>query len=237
MLKHCLHASACHNALQLKLVTAGLLSKYTGEHPSISTFIGVGIGVSIFLLLVLSIVVVLIMVVVVVNRKAACKQKRDVIVNGNPYYNNSVVVLQEQQMLEQGVGADNNDAHSINQGEDKDLLNFDVGYNPYEVVDRKVLSKNTMTPTPMVPSTPAGATMVDAVYAVVDKSKKKGAKKKTEDEPTIVSKDLYALPMAKVVRMTDKGGGVVVSGGVEEGEHYDDVVQLTYKATTDSIPR
>ena len=77
----------------------------------------------------------------VVNRKAACKQKRDVVVNGNPYCKNTVVVLQELEMLEQGVGADYNDAHSINQGEDEDLLNFDVGYNPYEVVDRKVLGK------------------------------------------------------------------------------------------------
>ena len=28
--------------------------------------------------------------------------------------------------------------------------------------------------------------------------------------------------------MTDKGEGVVVSGGMEEGEHYDEVVELTY---------
>ena len=101
----------------------------------------------------LSIVMVLIVVVVVVKRKAACKQKKDVIVNGNSYYNNTVVVLQGLEMLEQGVGADYNDAHSCQgvgnnqQGEDKDLLNFDVGYNPYEVVNREVLGKNTMTPT------------------------------------------------------------------------------------------
>ena len=171
-----------------------------------------------FLLLLLSLLVVLIVVVVLVKRKAACKQKRDVIVNVNPYYNNTVVVLQEQEM--QRVGADYNDEHSINQGEDKDLLNFDVGYNPYEVVDRKVLGKKTMTPTPNVSSTPASATIVGPVYAVVDKSKKKGAKKKTEDDPTVANKDdLYAVPMAKEVKMTDKGGGVVVSGGVEEGEH------------------
>ena len=175
------------------------------------------------------------MVVVVVNRKAACKQKRDVILNDNPYYNNTVVVMQGLEM--QGVGADYNGAHGINQGEDEDLLHFDVGYNPYEVVNREVLSKNTMTPTPNVSSTPASATMVNAVYAVVDKSKKKGAKKKkTEYEPTIASKDyLYAMPMAKAVKITDKGGGVVVSGGVEEGELYDDVVELTYKAKADSI--
>ena len=210
------------------------LSKYTGEHPTISTFIGVGIGVSIFLLLVLSIVVVLIMVVVVVKRKAACKQKRDVVVNVNPYYNNTVVVLQEQEM--QRVGADNIAAHSINQGETEDLLNFDVGYNPYEVVDKTLHSKNTLTPTPQVSPTPASAAMVDAVYAVVDKSKKKGAKKKTEDEPTVINKDdLYAMPMAKEVKMMDEVGGVVVSSGVE-GELYDDVVELAYKAKADSIP-
>ena len=127
-------------------------------------------------------------------------------------------------MLEQGVGADYNDAHSCQdvdnnqQGEDEDLLNFDVGYNPYEVVNREVLGKNTMTPTQKEFPTPASATRVNAVYAVVDKSKKKGAKKKTENETTIASKDnLYATPMAKAVKMTDKGGGVVVSGGVEEG--------------------
>ena len=93
-----------------------------------------------------------------------------------------------------------------------------------------------MTPTPKVSSTPASATMVDPVYAVVDKSKKKGAKK-TEDEPTVINKDdLYAMPMKKEVKMTDKGGGVVVSGGVEEGELYDDVVELTYKTKADNIP-
>ena len=177
------------------------------------------------------------------NRKAACKQKRDAIVNGNPYYNNTVVLLQELEMLEQGVGADCNDAHScqdvgnnqqgLNQGEDKHPLNFDVGYNPYEITDRKVHSKNTMTPIPKVPSTPAGATMVDAVYAVVDKSKKKGAKKKTGEEPTIMNND----SLTKAIKMTDEGGGMVVSGGVEEGELYDDVVELTYKTKTDSIPR
>ena len=178
-----------------------------------------------------------IVVVVVVNRKAACKQKRDVIVNGNPYYNNTVVVLQEQEVVEQGVGGDHNDAHSINQGGDEDENedeDFDVGYNPYEVVDRKVHSETTMTPTPNVSSTPASVTMVDAVHAVVDKCKKNGAKKKTKVEPTVVNKeDLYAMPMRKAVKITNKGGEVVVSGGVEEREHDDDV---TYKAKAGSIP-
>ncbi len=56
------------------------------------------------------------------------------------------------------------------------------------------------------------------MYVVVYKSKKKGLKKKTEDETTVVNKDdLYAMPMAKAVKMTDEGGGEFVSGGVEEG--------------------
>ena len=80
--------------------------------------------------------------------------------------------------------------------------------------------------------TSARATKVDAIHAVVNKNKKNGAKKKTEDEPPVVNKDdLYAMPMVKAVRITDKGGGVVVSGGVEEGEHYEDVTK------TDRITR
>ena len=51
-----------------------------------------------------------------------------------------------------------------------------------------------------------------------NKSKKNGAKKKTEDDPTVVNKDdLYAMPMAKAAKMTDKEEGEVVSGVVEEG--------------------
>ena len=99
-------------------------------------------------------------------------------------------------------------------------------------------SENTMTQTLNVSSTPASAFMVDAVYAVVNKSKSKGAKKKTEDEPTVINKDdLYAMPMAKVVKITDERGGVIVSGGAEEGKLYDDVVELTYKTKADSITR
>ena len=41
------------------------------------------------------------------------------------------------------------------------------------------------------------------------------------DDHTVINKDdLYAMPMTKTVKITDKGGGVVVSGGVEEGELY-----------------
>ena len=116
---------------------------------------------------------------------------------------------------------------------------FDVSYTHYAVADRTVVcSKNAKTRTPKESSNPDTAIRVDAMYAVVNKSKKKRVKKKPgRDERTLVNKDdLYALPTGKEVKMTDKGGRVVVSGGVEEGELYDDVVELTYKTKTDSIP-
>ena len=98
---------------------------------------------------------------------------------------------------------------------------FDVGCNPYEVVVRKAHSNNAMTAAPKNFATPATAPRVDAVYAVVDQRKTKGAKKKTEDESTVINKDdLYAMPMAKGVKMTDKEEGVVVSSGVEDAELY-----------------
>ena len=134
----------------------------------------------VFVLLVLWIVVAIIVVVVVVKRKAACKQKRDVTVGDNPFYQNTGAVTQEVEMQEQGIDADFTDAQHL-QGADNDLGDeedpFDVGYNHYEVADRTVVCKNTVTQTPKESSTPACATKVDAVYAVVDKSKK-GAKKK-----------------------------------------------------------
>ena len=144
------------------------------------TVVGVGIGV--FILLVLWIVVAIIVVVLVVRRKAARKQKRDVTVGDNPFYQYTAAVRQEAEMQEQGIDADCRDAQHL-QGADNDLGDeedpFDVGYNHYEVADRTVVcSKNTKTRTPKESSTPASATKVDAVYAVVDKSKKKGAKKK-----------------------------------------------------------
>ena len=51
-----------------------------------------------------------------------------------------------------------------------------VGFNPYEEVGSKAQMKTTKTPVPKESSTPASAINGPAVYAVVDKSKKKGAK-------------------------------------------------------------
>ena len=142
----------------------------------------VGVSVGVLVLLVLWIAVAIIVVVVVVRRKVARKQKRDVVVGDNPFYQNTTAVTQESEIQEQGIDADFRDAQHL-QGADNDLGDeedpFDVGYNHYEVADRMVvLGKNTIAPTPKESPTPASAAMVDAVYAVVDKSKKKGAKKK-----------------------------------------------------------
>ena len=141
-----------------------------------------GVSVGVFVFLVLWIVVAIIVVVVVVRRKAAQKEKRDVTVGDNPFCPNTAAVTQEAEMQEQGIDAHCRDAQHLqvadnDLGEEEDP--FDVGYNHYEVDDRKVVcSKNTKTRTPKESSTPSSATKVDVVYAVVDKSKKKGAKKK-----------------------------------------------------------
>ena len=227
------HAGFLHQSCNCNRCTACLLSLYTGETPTtISTFIGVGVGVGVFLLLMLSTAVILMLVVVMVKRKASHKSSTDVTISDN----NTVVAMPEVEMQEQDVSADCKDARGVDndQGEEDP---FDVGYNPYEVVDRKAHSKNTRTPALKNLTTQAAVPRVDAVYAAVDKSKSNGAKKKTEDEPTVVNKvDLYALPMARKVKMTYKKEGVVVSSGVEETELYDDVVQLTYKTKTNKIP-
>ena len=177
-----------------------------------------GFGVGVFLLLMLPTAVILMLVVlVVVKRKASHKQRRSRDVTMN--HNNTAVV----DMKEQGVGIHYKDARRY-QGVDNDQGEedpFDVGCNPYEVVDMKAHSKNAMTPALKNFATPDTVPRVDAVYIVVDQSKTKGAKKKTDDDPTVINKDdLYALPMAKGVMMTDKEEGVVVSSGVEEAELY-----------------
>ena len=176
-----------------------------------------GVGVGVFLLLMLPTAVILMLVVVMVKRKASHKQRRSRDVTMN--HNNTAVV----EMKEKGIGIDYKDARRY-QGVDNDQSEedpFDVGCNPYEVVDMKAHSNNAKTLALKNFATPATVPRVDAVYIVVDQSKIKGAKKKTEDDPTVINKDdLYAMPMAKGVKMTDKEEGVVESRGVEEAELY-----------------
>ena len=74
----------------------------------------------------------------------------------------------------------------------------------------------------------------ELIARFVDKSKKKGAKKETGDGCTVANNDLYAVPMKKMGKMRDKEKGVVRSGGVEEGEQYDDTMRPTYEPKADS---
>ena len=194
------------------------------------TFIGAGVGVGVFLLLVLLTVVVLIIVVVVVRRKAAYKQKRDVTVRDNLHYNNTAVEKDGIEMKEKVQGA-----YYVGVDNDKDEEKGSLvdGFDPYENVDRQPQLKHAKRLAPKESAPPASTTSVPAVYAVVDKSKKKGAKKEAKDGCTATNNDQYAMPMEKMGKVTDKGEGVVESGGVEEGEQYNDTVGLRYEPKAD----
>ena len=63
-----------------------------------------------FLLLVSSILVVIILVVVVVRRKVTYKQKRGTTMGDSLHHSNPVVLNQETELKESGVGADYKDA-------------------------------------------------------------------------------------------------------------------------------
>ena len=199
----------------------------------IGTLIGAGVGVSMFLLVSL-IMVVLILVVVVVRKKTAYKQNRDchTTMADNLHYSNTVVVNQGMVMKEKGVPADYKDVVEDNGEEEGPIAD---SFDPYEVVDRKVHTENAKKQAPKESAHTASATNVPAVYATVDKSKKKGAKKR-EDGCNVAKNDLYAMPMKKMGKMAYKGEGVVESGGVEEEEQYDDTVGFKYKPKADSEP-
>ena len=196
-----------------------------------------GVGVSMFLLFLMLIMVIIIMVVAVARRKAAYKQKRDATMGVNLHYNSTVVAEQEMELRENGVGADYKDAdgyEDANKDNDEEEDPFDVGFDPYDVVDRKVHTKSAKKTAPRESAPTASATNAPVVYATVDKSKKKGAKKETEVESTATNNDLYAMPMRKNMgKMTDKGEGVVESGDVEE-KQYDDTVGFKYEPKADS---
>ena len=110
------------------------------------------------------------------------------------------------------------------------------GFDPYEDVDSKAQSRTAKTPTPKVSSTPASATNVGELYVVVNKSKKKGAKKKGEENGCIETNkdDLYTVPVKKKDKMTDEGMGV--TGSAEKNEDYDDVAELKYEPKADGEP-
>ena len=92
------------------------------------------------------------------------------------------------------------------------------GFVPYADVDGKAQIKIAMKQAPEESSTP----VIGDLYAVVDKSQKKGA---TKEKETVTNKeDLYAMPMKKKGKLTERGEGVVESEGMEKGEEIDDMV-------------
>ena len=179
------------------------------------------------LLIVVMTLVSVIVAAVMVKTRAANKQMGSVKMKKNPSCHNPVVV----EMEVKGLGYDYEDA-------DKDKSNGSVveGFDPYEDVDSRAQMKNTKKPATKESSTPASATNVGELYAVMDKSKKKEVKKKEEkDGCTVANKDdLYTVPMKKEDKMADEGKAA--SGRVEKSEEYDDVAGLKYEPQLDSEP-
>ena len=194
------------------------------------TFIGVGVGVGGLLLLSVLTLVAIIMVVVVVRRKVTynLKQKGDSKMKGNPYY--SSVLMAKKEVEEKGPVSAGHDYDYADKNEVK--VETVDGFDPYEDVDGKVQIKTTMKLAPKESSTPVSVTNIGDLYAVVDKSKKKGAEKEKE---TVTNKeDLYAMPMKKKGKLMKTGEGVVESGGVEKREERDDMAGVKYKSKADS---
>ena len=142
----------------------------------------------------------------------------------NPCYNKPVVV----ELEEENVGDEYDD--TVNNKENGSVAD---GFDPYEDVDSKAQSRTAKTPPPKVSSSPAS---VGELYAVVNKSKKKGAKKKGEENECIETNkdDLYTMSVKKKDKMTDEGMGATSSA--EKSEDYDDVAELKNEPKADSEP-
>ena len=192
---------------------------------AIGTFIGVGIGVGVFLLLSVLTLVGIILVVVVVRRKISYKQKGDSKMEHNPCYNKALEVKQGNEMEEKCLCCVGHDYDYVDKNEGKGSI-VD-GFDPYDDVDGKVQIKTAMKQAPKESSTPYSVTNIGDLYAVVDKSQKKGAEK--EKEPVTNKVDLYAMPMKKKGKLTEREEGVVERGGVEEEEENDDMVRVKYE--------
>ena len=185
-------------------------------------FIGAGVGVGLCLLLVALALVAIIILVVLVKSRAANNQTGGIKMTANPCYNN--------QVEEEDVGGEYD--NTVNNKENGSVAD---GFDPYEDVDSKAQSRTARTPPQKVSSSPASATNVGELYAVVNKSKKKGAKKKGEENGCIETNkdDLYTVPVKKD-KMTDEG--MVATGRAEKSEDYDDVAELKYEPKADSEP-
>ena len=189
--------------------------------------VGIAFGLLLAALAIVALIAAVVVVVVVVKRRAANKQTGGIKMRANPCYNNPVVV----ELEEKDVAAEYDDT-IIN----KDNGSINDGFDPYEDVDSKAQNRNAKTPPLKVSSTLASATNVGELYAVVDKSKKKAAKKKGEENGCIeTNKDnLYTVPVKKKDKMTEKGRGA--SGSAEKSEDNDEVAELKYEPKADSEP-
>ena len=192
------------------------------------TFMGVGVGVGVFLLLSVLTLVAIILVVVVKRRKVTYKQKGESKMEDNPCYNNALVAKQGNEVEEKGLCADYAYA-DMNEATGSIVDGFD----PYADVDNKAQIKTARKQAPKESSTPVSVTNSGDLYAVVDKSQKKGSEKEKE---TVTNKEgLYTMPMKKKGKLTERGEGVVESGGVERGEEYDNVVSSMSQRQTVSL--
>ena len=169
------------------------------------------------------------------KKKAAYKLKSDTLLGDNLWCDNNVVVKQEMEMKDEGVTAEDRDGQQNvdnDNGEIEDPV--EDGFNPYEVADRKEHTKNTNTPAPKESSTPASAFDVPAIYAVVDKSKKKVIRE-AEDGPIDANSDQHAMAMETHGEIADAGERVVACDGLEE-EQYDETVVFRNEPEVDSKP-
>ena len=166
--------------------------------------------------------VAIILLVVLVKSRAADKQTRGIKMRANSCYNNPVVV----ELEEENVGDEYDD--TVNNKENGSVAD---GFDPYEDVDSKAQSRTARTPTPKASSSPAS---VGELYAVVNKSKKKGAKKKGEENGCIETNkdDVYTMPVKNKNKMTDKR--ICATASEEKSEDYDDVAELKYEPKADS---
>ena len=204
----------------------GVMSSFSVGATS-GTFMGVGVGVGVFLLLSVLTVMIITLVVVVVKRKVTYKQEGESKMEDTPYYNNALVANPGNEVEEKGIGADYVDV-DMNEATGSIVDSFD----PYEDVDGKAQIKTAMKQAPKESSTPVSVTNIGDLYAVVDKGQKRGAGKKKE---TVTNKeDLYAMPMKKKGKLTERGEGVVESGCVERELANDNLVGVKNKPKADS---
>ena len=171
-----------------------LLSLFVGEQSN-GTSIGVGIGVGILLCFVLltTLLSILILVIVVVKRKAAYKQKRDISMRDNSCYRNSV-------MKAEGIGMKDIDHGNEHGAVDKyeELGSIIDGFSLYANVDGTSENKKAMIQVPKESCIPASATNVGELYAIVDKSKKKGAREREDVSSGANEDDQNDMPLMKM---------------------------------------